>query len=79
MASGVVVYPLDTLKHRMMAADLAVWGETCSSSLKMLQYMINKEGVGSLYLGLSPFLLKQVLAFQLHHALWLARPSLHRQ
>ncbi len=76
LAGGLVIYPLDTLKRRMISADVSVWTTTCTSSVKMLQYIINKEGVASLYSGLSPFLVRQLLAFQVYKALLLLRPTL---
>jgi solute carrier family 25 (mitochondrial phosphate transporter), member 23/24/25/41 len=63
-ASGIlatlVTFPMDTIRRRMQVQSLHVAKENHMNSRQQLQHLIHKEGLWSLYRGLTPELLKVI-------------------
>lgn len=63
-ASGIlatlVTFPMDTIRRRMQVQNLHVAIENRMTSRQQLQHLVHKEGLKSLYRGLTPEILKVI-------------------
>jgi len=63
-ASGIfatlITFPMDTIRRRMQVQNLHVPEELRMNSRQQLSHLVNKEGLRSLYRGLTPELLKVI-------------------
>jgi len=56
--AGLATYPFDTIRRRLQVNGSLGSEKFYKNSLDCVRKMVSKEGVGSLYLGLTPYLLK---------------------
>ena len=56
----MVTFPMDTIRRRMQIQNLHVPADQRMSSRQQFYQLITKEGLGSVYRGLTPELLKVI-------------------
>ncbi len=56
--AGIVTYPFDTIRRRLQVNGSLGSEKFYKNSLDCVRKMVSKEGFGSLYLGMFPYLLK---------------------
>mmetsp|Transcript_24309 Transcript_24309/g.67306 ORF Transcript_24309/g.67306 Transcript_24309/m.67306 type:complete len:96 (+) Transcript_24309:1220-1507(+) len=59
-SATIITFPMDTIRRRMQIQNLHVDPEYRLSSMEQLVRLIRHEGLGSLYRGLTPELLKVI-------------------